>query len=361
MTDKIGIILKRVLQGALVLLVSLSALALGYRSYEQGNIRSKVKINSPNGVQSLEAVQIGGIDQWVKIRGHDLNNPILLFLHGGPGTPELPISHLFDTKLEHHFTLVHWDQRASGKTRRSGFSESDLTVEQFVDDTISLTNYLRNRFDKDKIYLLGHSWGTMLGVEVVRRHPELFHAYVGMGQVVSLTDSEILSLDYVRIRAAEDHNEEALSELEGLEPPYAENPEQLGIQRGWLYHYGGGYRNTSPAELMRTYLTSPDYSLLDIFSFVGGVTTLAPYMWPEMVSYDFRKNASQLDLPVYFFAGRYDYNTPSSLARQYFDIVKAPSKEFIWFEESAHFMNISDPDFYQETLINKVLANTRAE
>ncbi len=359
MVGKMATLLKWALLTTLVFAVLLSVLALSYRSYEQENIRSRIKIDSPKGIQSLQKVQLGGIDQWIKIRGHDLENPILLFLHGGPGSPELPISHLFDTKLEHHFTVVHWDQRASGKTRRSGFKESDLTVTQFVDDTVSLVNYLRTRFKKDKIYLVGHSWGTLLGIQVIRRRPDLFHAYVGMGQLVSLTDNEILSLEYVRAKALEDHNEEALSQLEGLNPPYSENTDQLGVQRQWLYHYGGGYRNITPGFLLASYLTSPDYSLLDIFSFIGGVTTLAPYMWPEMTSYDFRNDAQQLAVPVYFFAGRYDYNTPSQLAWEYFELIEAPYKEFIWFEDSAHFMNVSDPDFYQEMLISKVLAKTK--
>ena len=176
--------LKWLLIVMLALVLFLSATGLGYRALQQRNIRAETQIDAPEGIQSLERVELGGIDQWIKIRGHDRSNPILLFLHGGPGITELPVSHLFDTELEKHFTVVHWDQRASGKTRGEGFDEADLTIPTYLYDTLELVNYLTARFDKEKIYLVGHSWGSMLGTLMVRDHPELFHAYVGMGSKI---------------------------------------------------------------------------------------------------------------------------------------------------------------------------------
>ena len=347
--------LKWILTIILGLGLILSGLGLGYRTLQQRSIQPAIRIDSPEGVQSLEQVELGGINQWIKIRGHNRQNPILLFLHGGPGMTELPVSHLFDTELEQHFTVVHWDQRASGKTRREGFIEAELTIPVFLQDTLELVNHLRARFNKDKIYLVGHSWGSMLGTLMVRDHPELFHAYVGMGQLVNLTDNEKVSLEYVRQQAKEDGNEEVIAQIKEFVPPYTEDPKQLGIQRQWLYYYGGGYRGITPAMLLKAYLTSPDYSVLDLLALTAGAASVATHMWPEMAGYDFRIDAIKLEVPVYFFTGRHDYNTPWELTVQYYEILDAPHKEIVWFENSAHFMNVSDPRHYQDMLINKVL------
>lgn len=346
------------LGGLFVLTFVLVSGSLGYRSYKQAQIRSAIHIEAPNGIESLELVSLNGLDQWVKLRGHDVDNPVLLFLHGGPGMPELPVSHLSDLELEKHFTVVHWDQRAAGKTRRQGFDEADLRVPVFVDDALALVGHLQARFNKDKIYLVGHSWGTMMGTLAVRDHPELFHAYVGMGQLTNLTDNEVVGLEYVRRRAREEGNAKALAELEGLHPPYSDNIDEMSIQRKWLYMYGGGLRGLGFDDLFLAYFTSPDYSLLDLFAMSQSIASAA-VMWPEMAEYDFLTDALKFDVPVYFFAGRHDYNTPSVLAEKYMELLDAPHKEMVWFENSAHLMNASDPDHYQDMLINKVLKDTR--
>lgn len=348
------------LSGLLVLAFVLVGGSLGYRSYKQAQIRAAIHIEAPNGIESLELVSLGGLEQWVKLRGHDVDNPVLLFLHGGPGMPEMAVSHLFDLELEKHFTVVHWDQRAAGKTRRQGFDEADLRVPVFVDDALALVNHLRARFDKDKIYLVGHSWGTMIGTLAVRDHPELFHAYVGVGQLTNLTDNEVVGLEYVRRRAREEGNDAALAELEGLSPPYTDDMDEMSIQRKWLYIYGGGLRGMGFDELALAYLTSPDYSLLDLVAMLKSLSA-AKVMWPEMATYDFLTDALEFEVPVYFFAGRHDYNTPSELAEKYLEMLDAPHKEMVWFENSAHLMNASDPDHYQDMLINKVLKDTQGQ
>lgn len=203
--------------------------------------------------------------------------------------------------------------------------------------------------------MIGHSWGTMLGLLVVRDHPELFHAYVGMGQLVNLEENETISLEFVRREAEKEGNDEALQQLANLNPPYVNNIEQLSIQRQWLYQYEGGYRGFGIEDLLKSYITSPDYSLLDLWSMVAGLATVSERMWPEMVGFDARLDVPELQVPVYFFTGRYDYNTPSELTQKYFDVLKAPHKEMVWFENSSHFMNVSDSTRYQGMLVDKVL------
>lgn len=352
------IFLFRLILGLLVVVIVTTICGLGYRTYLQTETQSNTKITTPNGIESLEIASLNGSKQWIYLRGHDQNNPVLLFLHGGPGAPEMAIARRFGLELEKHFTVVHWDQRASGKSRREPFSEGDLSMQTYLDDTLALVMLLRKRFNQDKIYLLGHSWGTILGTLTAREHPAFFHAYIGMGQLVNLAENEHLSLEYVIKRAREENNAEALAELLPLTPPYTEDPSELSVLRKWLYHYDGGLRGVTVVELFGLMLRSPEYSILDTLALALGFDAVSSQMWPEMGKIDFTVQATKLEVPVYFFTGRYDYNTPFVLTERYFDLLDAPQKEIIWFEESAHFMNVSDPDRFQHMLINKVLPET---
>jgi pimeloyl-ACP methyl ester carboxylesterase len=353
-------VLKKILLAVFTFALLIGSAGLGYRAYEQSQLATATTINSPGGIESLELVTLNGSKQWIYLRGHDQDNPVLLFLHGGPGSPELPIARVFGLEIEKHFTVVHWDQRASGKSRRESFREQDLTIQTYLDDTLVLVNLLRDRFDQDKIYLLGHSWGTVLGTMTVRDHPELFHAYIGMGQVVNMVENERLSLDFVIKKALEENNEQALQALVSLNPPYDDDPSELAIQRRWLYYYGGGMRGSTFGQMAAHFLWSPEYTLLDILVMFDGMVSVWTQMWPELGKIDFLTQATKLDVPAYFFTGRYDYNTPFQLVEQYVELLDAPHKEIVWFEESSHFMNVTDPDHYQDMLINKVLAETRS-
>lgn len=341
-----------------IFIVVVLAVSLAYRAYQQSVLTDKLRISTPTGIETIELVELNGLQQWIKIRGHDVNNPVLLYLHGGPGMPEMSFSHLFDLEVEKHFTVVHWDQRGSGKTRRQGFETEDLTVPVFMDDTLALTHHLRSRFKKDKIYIAGHSWGSLLGSLVVQQQPALFHAYIGLGQLTNLHDNERVSLEFVRKAAERDNNDTAINELAALEPPYTKDLAQLQVQRMWLYYYGGGFHNFDYLKFFLDVFTSPDYSLADLLAMLKGLG-VAEVMWPEMANYNLERTALDWKVPVYFLLGRYDYNTPSELAERYFKQLSAPHKTLVWFENSAHLMNLTDPDLYQETMINKVLAETR--
>jgi pimeloyl-ACP methyl ester carboxylesterase len=343
------------LSGVLILILATAGSGLGYRAWKQSSIEATTAIESTQGIESLEQLELNGSIQWIYLRGHDIANPVLLFLHGGPGTVELPVARHFGLEVEKHFTVVHWDQRGAGKSRSEDFAESDLTIRTHMDDALALVNQLRARFDQDKIYLVGHSWGSVLGTLIVRDNPDLFHAYVGMGQLVNMVENETVSLRYVRERAEAEGNTEALAELQGLSPPYSENPAELGIQRKWLFTYEGSIKGISPLSLLALYLTSPEYSLQDVIAVATGTDSIARYMWPELGQIDFFTQAPELEVPVYFFTGRHDYNTPFEITERYFDLLIAPHKEMIWFENSAHVMNASEPEYYQKMLIEKVL------
>jgi pimeloyl-ACP methyl ester carboxylesterase len=339
----------------LVLILVSAGTGLGYRVWKQLGIRTATAINIDTGIESLEQIELNGSVQWIYIRGLDKANPILLNLHGGPGVTEMWAARSFGLEAEKHFTVVHWDQRGAGKSASEDYDLEDLTVDTYVNDTFALVNYLRVRFDQDKIYLVGHSWGTIPGLLVVRNHPELFHAYIGASQVVNLFEMETIGLRFARQQAETDSNFEALAAMEDISPPYLEdNLNDLGTQRRWLAYYGGSLRNVSIADGLHTLLTSPEYSLADIIAFFG-MGTSAGHVWPQLANLDFFTQVPELEVPVYFFTGRYDYQTPFELTERYFDVLKAPHKELIWFESSAHIMKMSDPDHYQNMLIEKVL------
>ena len=316
----------------------------------------------PNSVASLEKVQIGGIDQWIIIRGHDKNNPILLFLHGGPGSSEGPFTYKFQRDLEKHFIVVNWDQRGAGKSYSRKITKESMKIEQFILDTHELIQLLLNRFNKKKLYLVGHSWGSILGTLVVSRYPELIQAYVGIGQVVNILDNEKVSYQFTIDQAKERGNKKALKQLRKLEP-YPEkdlnDTKTLRKQRKWLTKFGGVMHNgTSWWPYIKIALGSPEYSLKDMIKFVAGMKFSIKTLWLQLFEIDFPKQIPELKVPVYICMGRYDYNTPFELAEKYFNQLKAPKKKFIWFEDSAHILNFEESEKFNEFLIKEVLPET---
>lgn len=348
-------VMMTLVMGLVLFFATAAGAALLWRMKLQSDVLEATAIDTDGGIDQLERIEINGSHQWIQMRGHDADAPVLLFLHGGPGSAEMAWGREQSLKIEKHFVMVHWDQRASGKSRGEGFDPDDLTIEQFQSDTVAVINYLRTRFNKDKVYLVGHSWGSVLGTLVARDNPELLHAYVGLGQVVNMVENEEVSLRFVLEAAREDGNEKALKELEGLSPPYADAPEELFVQRKWLGHYRGSFYAISLTDLVLASFAAPEYTLRDIYESIEGAIELAPLMWPELSAIDFFEQAPKLDVPVYFFTGRHDYNTPYEISQRYFEMLDAPHKEYIWFEKSGHFPNIEESMRYQNLLLEKFL------
>ena len=316
----------------------------------------------PNSITSLEKVKIGDINQYLLIRGHDVNNPVLLFLHGGPGSPEMGIANLFQRRAEEFFTIVHWDQRGAGKSYSKKITEETLNIEQFISDTHELIHLLRKRFNKEKIYLLGHSWGTVLGILVVQRYPELFHAYIGMGQVINIIENEKISFQYTLDAAKKAGNKKVINKLESLEPPYVGDLKALRFQRKWLAKYGGALHNEkSIMAVMKKMLVSPEYSLKDLPKFIKGMIKSLKVMWGQLTEINFLEQVPELKIPIFFFVGRYDYQVPFELVEIFYKKLKAPKKFLIWFENSGHFPNFEEPDKFQEALISEVLQEIRGK
>ncbi len=258
---------------------------------------------------------------------------------------------------------MHWDQRGAGKSCSSDVPDESLRRDQYVADTLELVAWLRSRFGVEKIYLLGHSWGSFLGVMAVQRQPDLFHAYIGLGQVVDMRRGEEISYRWVVERAKAEGNDQALKQLREIRPPYR-SLDDLMLHRSWLGHYGGDYYGGGYVlELVRALLTSSEYTLMEALSYYGCLLNCLEHGWSDLEGIDFIRSVERLDVPVYFFTGRHDYNTPFELVEEWAQVLTAPHVEIVWFDDSAHWASIEEPERFQDELIDRVLAagvaNTR--
>jgi proline iminopeptidase len=301
------------------------------------------KILTPNGVERLEAVRIGGIDQWVSVRGNDRSNPVLLHIHGGPGYISIPMSWWFSRGWEDYFTVVQWDQRAAGKTHLMNDPAAiapTLTRERMVADAEEMATWARQTFGKDKIFVTGHSWGSYLGLELARRHPDWLHAYIGVGQETDMPESERRGWRFAMDAAQGEGNAQAIRDLQSIapySPPGRLIPlKDISTQRRWVEFYGGtmAYRHGNQAEGDLADL-SPDYTDAEVQRIWEGNAFGERYLQPEDQSLDLSP-VRTLACPLIVFAGRHDMNVNSELAAAWFETVKAPAKHLVWFEPSAH-------------------------
>src|SRR5262244_1562111 len=287
------------------------------------------RIVNPGGVEQLEKVQIGGIDQWVSIRGTDRRNPVLLYIHGGPGYVSIPMSWWFTRGLEEYFTVVEGSLRTEGKTyllTDPAKIASTVTTEQMIGDVEEMAGWVRREFGKDKIFVLGHSYGSFLGLQVAQRHPAWFYAYIGVCQSINGPENERRGWRFAIDAARRAGNAEAVRELEAIAPYAAPGQavpiKDLYIQRKWVGAYGGvmAYRTDNSADRDLVQL-SPDYSDQEISHIWDGNEFSTPHLLPDLVSTDLSK-ISKLTVPLILFEGRHDMNVNSDVATAWFDKVK---------------------------------------
>lgn len=315
-------------------------------------------------VAALERPVIGGVAQSVLIRGRSVNNPVLLYLHGGPGTSELGMLRAHNLPvLERYFTVAVWDQRGAGKSFAAREPIAGMTVEQLIDDTHELTELLCRRFQKRAIYLVGHSWGSLLGVLAVKQRPELYRAYVGVGQAVDMRAGERLSFDWALAQAEKAHDTRSVRKLRAIGPPpyQGELRPKLMVQRRILAKYGGevhGSRRGGMPTLVSSLLTTSEYSWPDRINVFRGVFAGMRLLWPQILTIDLVAQAPELKVPVYFLEGRYDYEAPAVLAERYIDALKAPHKALVWFERSAHFVNTEEAEAFNRFFVERLLMET---
>jgi proline iminopeptidase len=320
------------------------------RSEVTGIIRDLQKIVTPNGVEEQLLIPVDDTKQWISVRGRDRSNPVLLIIHGGPASPEMPIAWAYQTGLEDFYTVVQWDQRGSGKTFLANDPEKvgpTLSLDRIVEDAGEVVQYLRQRYDKDKIFVLGHSWGSIVGISLAKRHPEMLHAYIGMGQVINGFDNEREGYEQTLALARKAGNKEAVAELESI-APYPEIDGELplakiNLERKWSIFYGGlTYGRSTFDYYSNAERLSPEYSTEDLKAIGRGSRLSLERLLPELGGFNFT-NVTQFDCPIVMFAGRHDLTTPSNVTAEWIDRVEAPSRAIYWFENSAHMMTVEEP------------------
>ncbi|MCY1014504.1 alpha/beta fold hydrolase [Pyxidicoccus sp. MSG2] len=320
------------------------------------------KIASRDGVEELLEIPVGETKQWISVRGRDRRNPILLMIHGGPASPELPTSWAFQGGWEDFFTVVQWDQRGSGKTYNANDPARigpTLSLDRITEDAVEVVQYLRRRYGKEKVFVLGHSWGSLVGLGLAHRHPELLFAYVGMGQVISGQENERVSYALTLAAAEAAHDLVALQELRAI-APYPEKDgslplEKIGIERKWSNTFGGLVHGRDDiGHYLNLADLSPDYSAADVAAIELGSQLSLPQLLPELARFDYTQ-VTRFDCPLVIFAGRHDTTTPSQVTADWLTRVRAPGKHLVWFENSAHMMMVEEPGRVLLHLVQDVL------
>jgi pimeloyl-ACP methyl ester carboxylesterase len=307
-------------------------------------------------IAEVRRVELGGFEQTILVRGVDRRNPVLLYLHGGPGSAQLPIARLYSSELEKHFVVVHWDQRGAGASC-AGVDWSSLSLQRIVADTIELVERLGKG---DKVFLIGHSWGSLVGAVAAQRRPDLFRAYVGLGQLVDRDAQEKISYDWVVERARRAGNQKALSELAAIRPPYTTQRE-FELQRGWLEHYHGDVYVTERArEIWPAAIFGREYTLATRLRYRRCFKRSLNALLEDRLNVDLVTTIPRLDVPVFLFAGRHDYNTPSALVEKWASQLQAPRVELIWFENGGHLIPIEAPEEFQARLLGNLLPLAQA-
>jgi pimeloyl-ACP methyl ester carboxylesterase len=307
-------------------------------------------VGTSDGIASLEPIDLHGCTQWLLIRGHHVSKPLLLFLHGGPGSAAIWFAHHSMRKVEEHFVCVNWDQRGAGKSFRAGLLDERTTIEQFVEDAIALIEMLLMRFNQKKLLLLGQSWGSVLSMKIAGARPDLVEAVVGMGQVVDMMEGEEISYNYALESARRVNSARGVRQLQRIgHPPYKGN--DLFIQRRWLSEFKGDTWSIDAKTVVSLGLRATEYSIADCVRFFLGAKASIQRLWNQLMNVSLPRDVPELAVPVVFFVGRHDYTTPFELVEAYFESLRAPAKRLVWFEHSAHMPNLEEPNKFQHELI----------
>ena len=313
-----------------------------------------IKMTSPHlprrPVSFIEQAEIGGMQQWMMAQGADSELPVLLWLHGGPGAAQMPVARHFNHNLEEIFIVVHWDQRGAGKSNPRNFDESTMSIEQYIEDVHQMTQYLKKKFNREKIYLLGHSWGTQLGLVAAQRYPEDYHAYMGVGQVVHHHDAHRIAHQELTNRIKESGSKKDLQKLEDLQgPPYTKHSEYLAfVNRMNQYQMN---MDVKMSKMAWAALFSEAYSVADLRRWLRGARRGSGPMWHESQGWDMLEWAPDVEIPCYFITGENDYNTPAELVEKMLNQPEASdrNKHYI-MKDAAHAPFMGHPEKFMDIM-----------
>ena len=338
-------------------------LALGLRELRRTRLRYADAILDPEGIEWSGFVDVRGTRQWLLVRGRRRTNEVVLFLHGGPGSPLTSLAGTqYQGALEERFVVVHWEQRGAGKSFRAGLS-GPLTLESYVEDAVAVTDQLRDAFGKEKIFLVGHSHGGLLGAHLAARAPERYHALLAVAPLVDASRQEQLSAAYVRDFYARQGDVHAVARIDRLgRPPYADPYRAILTERRLLVGTPGFSGPGWPARrAVAELLASPHYGLRDLLeTYRGFHRSLRQHFTPDYWSIDLKQTHTRFEIPVFILAGDEDRNTPTSLAREYFELIQAPRKELVIVDGAGHMVPFEAPARFSAEVIRLFADTTRA-
>ncbi|WP_176449240.1 alpha/beta fold hydrolase [Lentibacillus sp. CBA3610] len=313
------------------------------------------------GTITKEYIEINGVRQGLIIESLNQGNPLLLFLHGGPGFPAYPVIKAHGVRLEQFFDVCYWDQRGTGMSYYDKESNEPLSVEQLVGDTIQVVNYLREKYAQDKVFLLGHSWGSYLGSLAAHKNPDLFHAYIGVGQVGSAKESEHETYNFILKTATNKNDKRAMKQIKNVtfDENYYKNHSYGAVRAKFTNKYGGGFKRSgySNLENLRHIFSCPNYTFKERVNIFRGSFSSYQSLGHVMATTDLVELVPTLDLPVFILQGQHDYQTTLTQAKRFYESIKAPYKKMFTFENSSHTPFIEETERFYKIMQDEVVGN----
>jgi pimeloyl-ACP methyl ester carboxylesterase len=308
--------------------------ALGVRAYRQHQNGQALAIHTPHGIDRGLYVQIGGLRQWLQIRGEDQGNPVLLFVHGGPALSMIPFTYRSMRPWEKYYTIVSWDQRGAGRTYflNGGADETATGMDQIIADGIQVAELTRAMLHKDRIIVLGESFGSAVALEMARRRPDLFYAFVGTGQSVDMRRAEVLTYSLLLQQVRTAHDATAIAQLLAVGPPPYTDPARRAVEQ----RIEGAYPGEPEGALGAAIAFAPGYSLRESFELLVGATQHRSRLVAEDMNYDARRGGTRFEVPVFFFQGSADLAAPLQLAAEYMNEISAPRKALVIIPGGGH-------------------------
>lgn len=304
-----------------------------------------------NSIAEERQLNLGGVEQTVLLRGRDQTAPLLVFVHGGPGATATPFLRTYNSELENSFVVAYWDQRGTAKSYDQSLDPADMTIAQLTADLGELIDQLRAEFNQEQVLLIAHSWGTIISLEHTANRPETVAAFISVSQTTNQMASDQIGHAWALSEAQLVNNQNAIDDLNTIgSPEYT--IEEFYTQRRWVNVMGGGlYQPQSDLALLRTALATSEFSWTDLRSFFAGSKFSSEALWDEQQAYDAASQHSQLEAPVFMMIGRHDKIISPELGKSYFNDLNAPSKELIWFEQSAHAPLFEEPGKFNSEVL----------
>ncbi|WP_018759944.1 alpha/beta fold hydrolase [Paenibacillus terrigena] len=331
---------------------------------------------SEQGISSIEKIIIGDVKQSILIQTEKPGSPVLLFIHGGPSMPVPGVSNrgsdyaLVTTTKEliKYFTVVFWDQRGTGKSYSRTIAKETMHLKQFISDARDVTDYLRNRFNQEKIHLVSHSWGSIIALSLAYKYPERYYSYTGFSQITNWVENDKLSYKWLLERARATNNKKALQELSAVgEPPYLESFKQWGVIRKWqfkynsMFHDAGDNKSVTFFTGLKIMLRSQDYSFMDIYNSLvrGFKLSYTEELLHDINTFDFFTEIPSLQIPVMFIHGSKEKHVMPELITCYCEALDSPKgKKLYWSDKSSHAFHLDDARENEQRLIQHLQANT---